>query len=187
MSKRDAILAAAGTAFARHGFHAVAVDQIVAAAGTTPRTFYKHFPSKLELVLAVLDDRQADLDGALRAAAAQRPDSTRGAAMAALFAALDRWHADHAGNGCLFLRARGEYHEASVRQRVDAHAAALRRVVVDVLDAGPDDEALVDGLLLLLEGMTAALPALGHDRALAAARRAAAALLLRAAADASLD
>jgi len=187
MSKRDSILDAAGTAFARHGFHAVAVDQIVAAAGTTPRTFYKHFPSKLDLVLAVLDARQSACETALSAAAAQGPGGTRAAAMAALFAALDAWHRDNPGNGWLFLRARGEYDEDAVRQRVDAHDAALRRAVVDALDAGPEDGELVDSLLLLLEGMAAALPALGRERALAAARRAAAALLLRASADASLD
>ena len=43
--------------FCSHGFQAVGVDQILAAAGVTKTTFYKHFESKDDLVVAAIQQR----------------------------------------------------------------------------------------------------------------------------------
>jgi AcrR family transcriptional regulator len=49
------ILAAAAAVFARQGFATTTVDQIAAAAGVSKLIVYRHFNSKRELYLAVLD------------------------------------------------------------------------------------------------------------------------------------
>ena len=48
------ILAAAAPLFYDQGIRAVAADAVIAAAGVTKTTFYRHFPTKDDLVVAYL-------------------------------------------------------------------------------------------------------------------------------------
>jgi AcrR family transcriptional regulator len=57
---REAILAAAREAFAESGV-VVGVDEIARRAGVGPATLYRHFPSKSDLVDAVLEERAVAL------------------------------------------------------------------------------------------------------------------------------
>jgi AcrR family transcriptional regulator len=43
--------------FYRDGYHATGIDRILADAGVAKMTLYKHFRSKEELILAVLEKR----------------------------------------------------------------------------------------------------------------------------------
>jgi AcrR family transcriptional regulator len=54
---RRAILDAAAPIFAEHGYTAASLNQIIEASGLTKGGFYFHFPSKLELALAVIRDQ----------------------------------------------------------------------------------------------------------------------------------
>src|SRR5437016_3477716 len=54
---RDRLVAAAVELFYRNGFGAVGVDRVIAAAGVTKTTFYKHFDSKDELMVAAVQRR----------------------------------------------------------------------------------------------------------------------------------
>lgn len=42
--------------FARHGYHAVGINEISGELGLTGPAFYRHYPSKEALLIAVLDD-----------------------------------------------------------------------------------------------------------------------------------
>lgn len=53
--RRDAIVAAAADLFARHGYPAVGMDEIGAAAGVTGPAIYRHFESKAQVLAAVID------------------------------------------------------------------------------------------------------------------------------------
>jgi AcrR family transcriptional regulator len=66
---RQALRRCALARFARHGFDRVSVAEIVADAGVTERTFYRHFPTKE----AVLFEDFASRVGWFRAALAVRP------------------------------------------------------------------------------------------------------------------
>src|ERR1700754_4442414 len=57
---RRSVIDAARDAFARHGVTA-SLDDIARAAGVGPGTLYRHFPSRDDLILAVLDDGLAAL------------------------------------------------------------------------------------------------------------------------------
>jgi AcrR family transcriptional regulator len=85
--RRDQILASATRAFARTGFTATSLDDIATEAGVTRAVLYRHFDSKSDLYLSVLDKittRLADIVGtrdytvasidALTRAAAEDPD-----------------------------------------------------------------------------------------------------------------
>lgn len=50
-SSRESLLAAAVKLFCQHGYAAVAIEDITAAAGVSRVTFYRHFPSKSAIAL----------------------------------------------------------------------------------------------------------------------------------------
>ena len=57
-SARDRILGAAHDFFHNVGIRATGVDTLIEAAGVAKATFYRHFPSKDDLVVAwLMDDR----------------------------------------------------------------------------------------------------------------------------------
>lgn len=55
-SARDRILAAASQLFTEQGLRATGVDALIAAADVAKATFYRHFPSKDDLIVAWLQD-----------------------------------------------------------------------------------------------------------------------------------
>jgi AcrR family transcriptional regulator len=54
---RQALVAAAIEQFARHGYHGTTVEQIAAAAGVAPRTFFHHFAAKDDVLFDGYADR----------------------------------------------------------------------------------------------------------------------------------
>jgi AcrR family transcriptional regulator len=57
--RRAQILAAAAACFARQGYHATSMDDVVRESGLSVGAIYSYFPSKEELFLALSDDRAA--------------------------------------------------------------------------------------------------------------------------------
>ncbi|OBG38485.1 TetR family transcriptional regulator [Mycobacterium alsense] len=58
VSARDRILSAAYELFVRRGIRAVGTDEVIERAGVAKATLYRHFPTKNDLVLAVLHRRE---------------------------------------------------------------------------------------------------------------------------------
>src|SRR6185369_10474877 len=54
---RERLVATAVELFYRHGFNAVGIDQVIAKAGVTKTTFYKHFEGKDDLMVAAVQRR----------------------------------------------------------------------------------------------------------------------------------
>jgi AcrR family transcriptional regulator len=67
---RDAILDAAEEELAASGFHAARVQDIAARAGVAVGTFYNHFETKEDVLVALLDLRMRELAEALAATSA---------------------------------------------------------------------------------------------------------------------
>lgn len=71
MSKQDRraqLLVHAQAMFAAHGFHHISMDDIAEAAAVSKPILYRHFPSKLDLYLAIIDERSHALVQAVEAA-----------------------------------------------------------------------------------------------------------------------
>jgi len=66
--RRKQLLSAAREVFVAQGYHAAAMDEIADRAGVSKPVLYQHFPSKLELYLALLDESVDELVGAVSAA-----------------------------------------------------------------------------------------------------------------------
>jgi len=74
-ARRRSLLAAAQDLFVAGGYHATAMDDIAERAGVSKPVLYQHFPSKLELYLALLDDNVTALSRQVRQALASTTDN----------------------------------------------------------------------------------------------------------------
>jgi AcrR family transcriptional regulator len=60
-ARRRQLLGAARQVFVAQGYHAAAMDEIAERAGVSKPVLYQHFPGKLELYLALLDESAGEL------------------------------------------------------------------------------------------------------------------------------
>ncbi|MFW2514381.1 TetR/AcrR family transcriptional regulator [Demequina sp. SO4-13] len=111
---REAILSAAIAEFNAHGIRAVSADRVIADAGVSKVTFYRHFPTKDELVVAYLE---AELERVQRAVADAGPGHSPGQWSTALAEEICR----PGFRGCPFINAAAEYPDPdhAVREVVD--------------------------------------------------------------------
>ncbi|MFI6425108.1 TetR/AcrR family transcriptional regulator [Promicromonospora sp. NPDC050880] len=158
-SIRDRLIEAANELFYAHGLRAVSVDKVIERAGTTKVTFYRHFRTKDDLVVAYLEHRAAQERAGVDAAI------THGAGDVD---ATLRLMAGHTGamacepgfRGCPFINAAAEYPDPGtpVRKVVDDHrawwAGAFERLVAPLGLADPP--AVAEDLMLLRDGIMVA-------------------------------
>jgi len=181
-SARDRILDTAFRLFYARGIRAVGVDLIIAESGVAKATFYKHYRSKDELVLAYLDKVDGIWTGQLRAAAeAAGPEPA--AQLVGLFDALGSACRRDGYRGCAFINAAAEAMPGTpVHDRTVAHKQSVLAWVRDLATraGAADPDALARSLALLLDGGLAD-GALAADPAAPAAAKAAARQLVGAA------
>ena len=88
---RERILSAAYELFSQRGIRGVGVDELINRSGVANATFYRHFPSKDDLVRAFLERREELWTlGTIVAQAASRQDSPKGQLLA-IFDIFDEW------------------------------------------------------------------------------------------------
>ena len=134
---RERILAAARALLARDGVDA-SVEEITREAGVGMGTLYRHFPTKADLVDAVLEDAFAEIVQAAEEAAA-----VRGRAGRASPSFLERALALHAANrGLKDVLASSE----QGRERAEAMRARLRPLLRQVIDRAQAQGTLRAGL-----------------------------------------
>src|SRR5499427_3864176 len=64
--RRGQLLVAASEVFVDRGYHAAGMDEIADRAGVSKPVLYQHFPGKLELYLALLDESTGSLVDTMR-------------------------------------------------------------------------------------------------------------------------
>ena len=157
---RERLVAAAVELFYRHGFAAIGVDRVIAAAGVTKTTFYKHFESKDDLMVAAVQRRDEWESAAWQRAVRQlagEPPTAAGQLLAALDV-MDRWFNDPDFHGCMYLNTAVEFpnpHDP-VHQAAAAHQRRMRDHWRDVARAGgadgPSAEAFADCFTAVVQG-----------------------------------
>ncbi len=154
-SVRERLLDTAADLFYREGIRAVGVDRVVERTGVAKTSLYRHFPSKDELIAAVLerDDQNywTHWDRIAQRAAEDPKTELR---------LHVQWIAQYIGRaefrGCAFLNAATEFPDADHPARHVAlrHKAELRRRLGALTQRlgvnGPDQ--LADQLVLLIDG-----------------------------------
>ncbi len=100
VSAKDRILTTALRLFYRDGIRATGIDKIIAESGVAKMSFYRHFPSKNDLIRAFLEARHEIWMGQFRAAV-ERRFAEEG--FAAIARALSEWFGEPDFRGCAFI------------------------------------------------------------------------------------
>lgn len=108
--KRAHLMATARRLFYRDGYRVVGIDTLLAEAGVAKMTLYHHFASKEDLIVAVLEELDAEVQAAL-AAAVEAAGHAPARQLQAIFDWLKGWFETDDFKGCGFLRALSEYPE----------------------------------------------------------------------------
>lgn len=155
---RERLIATAVELFYRNGFGAIGIDRIIEAAGVTKTTFYKHFESKDDLVIAAVRRRDewesVAWDRAVRKMVGDDPAKQ----LLAVVDVMDIWFNDPDFGGCMFINAAAEF--PNPNDPVHKAAAEYKRRVRDrrrdlALAAGAgraEAETFADCYTALMEG-----------------------------------
>ena len=144
---RRRLLDTATRLFYAEGIHAVGIDRIIAEAGVAKATFYNHFPSKDDLVLAYVEEQ----DRLGREAVAALPKQPPRKMIAAILARIGEAAVAGDYRGCPFLNAAAEYPDraSAVRQAIDVRRAWYHGVLRNLLAADGDPAPSVTASLLV--------------------------------------
>ena len=150
---RERILLTAHALFYRDGIRATGIDRVIAESGVTKVTFYRHFPSKNELILAFLDYRHQRWIQWFRDAL-HRHGGFAGEGVRALPAALTEWLSDPAYRGCAFINTAVEL-GGSLPQAIElarSHKADMTLLIVELLPPSTSRDLDAQAIALLVDG-----------------------------------
>jgi AcrR family transcriptional regulator len=161
---RDRVFAVAADLFYRRGIRAVGVEEIVTRAGVAKISLYRNFPSKDALIVAYLENRNAEFWRRWDDAFAQYRDEPR-AQLRAIMTYLAERTTQPGYRGCPFINYCAEFPERSHPGHAvaESNKREMRRRFAELaatLDV-PRPEELADALLLLVEGAYAISQTLG--------------------------
>jgi AcrR family transcriptional regulator len=151
-ARRAQLLDAALEVFVAQGYHSAAMDDIADRAGVSKPVLYQHFPSKLELYLALLDQTCDTVIEAVRKALESSPDNNKQRVQAT----VDVFYAyvANAGGAFRLVFESDLVNEPAVRERVDRVTHECAGSIADVIhdDTGlPPEESQL--LAVSLVGM----------------------------------
>ncbi|HZN67872.1 MAG TPA: TetR/AcrR family transcriptional regulator [Tepidisphaeraceae bacterium] len=173
---RERLVAAAVELFYRNGFGAVGIDNVIAAAGVTKTTFYKHFDSKDDLMVAAVRRRDEWESQAWGRAVHQLAGDDPARQLVAMLDVLDVWFNDPDFRGCMFLNTAVEI--PNPHDPVHQEAAAYKRRTRDhwrdlarAAGAAPEAaEVFADCYAALIEGALVLRQSHGRNDAARAVR-----------------
>jgi AcrR family transcriptional regulator len=179
-AKRQEIVKWAFERFYRGGFHATGIDTVMADSGISKRTLYKYFPSKEELIEAVLDHYSDEIAHELFDPVMAASDDPRQQIMA-FFDIREALIHESLTNGCLGIKAAQEYvgiHEGiAARAKSFVQNNELRFIEICKRGGFVEPERLGKQINLLFQGSVLMSQVFGDNAAFASAKAAAAVLL----------
>lgn len=142
--RRAQLLDAAREVFVASGFHAAGMDDIAEAAEVSKPVLYQHFPGKLDLYLALLDESSQALIASVDTALASTADNKLRVA-ATVQAYFD--FVDDPGGAFRLIFESDLTNEAAVRERVDRTndgcARRVSKVIAEDTGLTPDEAMLL--------------------------------------------
>lgn len=148
------------------GYHAAAMDDIAERAGVSKPVLYQHFPGKLDLYLALLDESVDALTATVRAALESTTDNKQ--RVTATFTAFFDF-VGSTGQAFRLVFESDLRNEPAVRARLDESSRDCAEMISAIIseDAGiGDEEAYLLGMGLVGMAQVSATYWLGTDRAI---------------------
>jgi len=148
-ARRRQLLGAAQEVFVAQGYHAAAMDEIAERAGVSKPVLYQHFPGKLELYLALLDESAQELVRIVSEALSSTTDNKQ--RVPATFQAFFDF-VSSSGEAFRLVFESDLSNEPAVRERLDRTMRDCAEMISQFIreDAGlRDDEARLLGMALV--------------------------------------
>jgi AcrR family transcriptional regulator len=183
--KREHLIEVATELFNRCGYHASGIDRVIAEAGIAKTTLYRHFKSKEDLIVAVLQRIDAQYRADMRDAVDGKTNDAK-RKLLATFDVLEDWFKGRTFYGCPFMSAASEY---NLRSSPVFQAAMLhKRLMLAYFEelaraAGLSEPVRVAGEINLLHEGAIAVAQINGDSATARLAKEAAARLIDGMAD----
>jgi len=146
---RERILSTAHDLFYRDGIRSTGIDTVIERARVTKVTFYRHFRSKNELIVAYLEYRHERwmrwFTGALQ---------RHGGTLRALVPTMAEWFRSPEYRGCAFINGVSELAPAlpEVTEITRRHKADMQKAIAALLPPGRQRERLARALALAVDG-----------------------------------
>ena len=134
---RERILSTAYDLFCPHGTRAVGIDRVISEAGVAKMSMYRHFRSKNDLILAVLERRRLLwTEGWVQAEIARRATDPADQLLA-IFDIFDEWFRQPGFEGCTFVNMLLEVtdRDNAVHQASRDHLRVIREFVQGLAEA----------------------------------------------------
>lgn len=155
VSMRERIIDAATQLFYAQGLRAVSAEKIIALVGITKVTFYRHFPSKDDLIVAYLE-RRAEWERNAILTVRQMTGDDVPSVFRIVAEAIGAESCSPGFRGCPFINAAAEYPDPQhpIRQVVDEHRRWFKRTIEELLNEidVPDASRVADELVMLRDG-----------------------------------
>jgi len=147
---RERLLRTASGLFYSKGVHAVGVDEILSRAQVTRATFYRHFPSKDDLIVQYIRTADQGIRDAV-AAATDKPASAD-SCIRALADFLASQIKTPGFRGCAFLNAAAEYPDVEnpIHQAILAHRSWFYETVLNAFGRVTDRAPLAAPHVVML-------------------------------------
>src|SRR6516225_11506253 len=144
---RERILLTAHDLFYREGIRSTGIDSVIARAAVTKVTFYRHFKSKNDLIVAYLEYRHERWMSWFTAALQRH-----GGTLQALVPTMAEWFRSPVFRGCAFINGVSEIAPAlpQVTEITRRHKADMRQALAALLPASRRREALARSLALVV-------------------------------------
>jgi AcrR family transcriptional regulator len=160
-ARRQQILDAGRACFARNGFHATSMQDVIAEAGLSVGAFYRYFKSKDELIEAIAQQSVGPILGAIRPVTELEPAPTLAEAIAMIVEGIEP-HATREGTFGMAIQVWGESLRSPAQERlikdIYGRLSALVRRIVERADRaghlppGADIDAVATVMFSLIPG-----------------------------------
>ena len=156
---REKLIDAGHEIFYREGFLAVGLDRLLNEVGCSKQTFYNHFDSKDDLIVAVIDRHHAWWQGELRDRIQRAAGPDPRGQILAVFDVVDEIIHQPEYHGCIFINAAVEFpqphhpaHKSARRAKADGLALlaelAERAGATDPMALAQEVDMILEGALI---------------------------------------
>jgi len=156
MTTREKLIQAGHEIFYREGFLNVGLDRLLNEVGCSKQTFYNHFDSRDDLIVAVIDEHHRWWSGELRDRLQRNAGPDPRGQILAIFDIIEEIINDPEYHGCIYINAAVEFPQPNHPAHQSARAAKADTIslLVDLAErAGSSDPlALAQEIDMLIEG-----------------------------------